>query len=428
MFLRILNCPPPTWWGFGGLSVVEASRILLGVVGKTNVGKSTFFAAATEAVVDIANRPFVTIKANVGVSYVRKTCAHVSLGLPKCDANNSLCIHGERFIPVRMMDVAGLVPGAHKGRGLGNRFLDDVRQADVMLLVVDASGSTDPEGVPVKPGSYDPVEEVKEILNEIDEWMYSIVARDWSKFARTVDTSGTLDVPGAIAQRLSGLSIRKPHVIEALEKTGLMDKKLSSWTNEELRTFMKTLRRVAKPVVIVANKIDIPIAEENVERLRQEYPEYPVVPTSAAAELLLRKLSKAGAIEYLPGDKSYTIVNENAIDEKTRRLLAIVDKVLERWGSTGVQAAINKAVFKVLDHIVVYPVEDPNKYTDKEGRVLPDALLVPRGTTVRELAYMIHTDLGKTFLYAINARTKQRIGESYILQDNDVVKIVAAAK
>ncbi len=428
MFLRILNCPPPTWWGFGGLSVVEASRILLGVVGKTNVGKSTFFAAATEAVVEIANRPFVTIEANVGVSYVRKTCAHVSLGLPKCDASNSLCIHGERFIPVRMMDVAGLVPGAHKGRGLGNRFLDDVRQADVMLLVVDASGSTDPEGVPVKPGSYDPVEEVKEILSEIDEWMYSIVARDWSKFARTVDTSGTLDVPGAIAQRLSGLSIRKPHVIEALEKTGLMDKKLSSWTTDELRTFMKTLRRIAKPVVIVANKIDIPIAEENVERLRQEYPEYPVVPTSAAAELLLRKLSKAGAIKYLPGDKSYTIVNEKAIDEKTRRLLAIVDRVLEKWGSTGVQAAINKAVFEVLDHIVVYPVEDPNKYTDKEGRVLPDALLVPRGTTVRELAYMIHTDLGKTFLYAINARTKQRIGESYILQDNDVVKIVAAAK
>lgn len=407
---------------------MEASRILIGVVGKTNVGKSTFFAAATETVVEIANRPFVTIKANVGVSYVRKRCVHVSLGLPKCDARNSICMEGERFIPVKMMDVAGLVPGAHEGRGLGNRFLDDLRQADVLLLVVDASGATDPEGVPVKPGSYDPVEEVREILVEIDEWMYSIVSRDWSKFARTVDTSGVLDVPGAIAQRLSGLSIRKQHVVEALEVTGLSDKKLSSWTSDELRNFMATLRRIAKPIVIVANKVDVPIAEENVERLREAYPDYPVVPASAAAELLLRRLSKKGVIKYIPGDSSYTVIDESALDEKSRRLLAIVDRVLEKWGSTGVQQAINKAVFDVLDHIVVYPVEDPNKFTDKEGRILPDALLVPRGTTVRELAYMIHTDLGRTFLYAINAKTKQRIGESYVLQDDDVVKIVAAAK
>lgn len=407
---------------------MEASRILLGVVGKTNVGKSTFFAAATETVVEIANRPFVTIEPNVGVSYVRKTCVHVSLGLPRCDASNSMCIRGERFIPVKMMDVAGLVPGAHKGRGLGNRFLDDVRQADVILLVVDASGGTDPEGVPVKPGSYDPVIEVREILAEIDEWMYSIISRDWDRFARTIDTSGTLDVPGAIAQRLSGLSIHKHHVVEALEETGLGDRKLTSWTSEELRWFMKTIRRVAKPVVIVANKVDLPVAEENVKRLREEYPEYPVVPTSAAAELLLRRLSRRGVIRYLPGDSSYSIIREDGIDAKTRRLLSIVDRVLDKWGSTGVQAVINKAVFDVLKHIVVYPVEDPNKYTDKDGRVLPDALLVPRGTTVRQLAYMIHTDLGKTFLYAVNARNKQRIGESYILQDDDVVKIVASAR
>jgi len=406
---------------------VEASRILIGVVGKTNVGKSTFFAAATEVPVEIGNRPFVTIDPNVGVAYTRKRCAHVELGLPRCDASNSLCVEGWRFIPVKMMDVAGLVPGAHQGRGLGNRFLDNLRRADVLLLVVDAAGSTDPEGVPVKPGTYDPVEEVKTIVNEIDEWMFQVISKDWDKFARTVDTSGILDVPGAIAQRLSGLSIRKVHVIQALEDTGLSDKKLSNWTRDELKLFIKTLRRVAKPIVVVANKADIPVAAENIERMRRELP-YPVIPASAAAELLLRRLSKAGVVKYIPGDPSFTVLDESRIDGKTKKMLEIVRDVMRKWGGTGVQRAIDTAVQEVLGMIAVYPVDDPNKYTDKQGRILPDVLLVPKGTTARQLAYLIHTDLGKTFLYAINAKTKQRVGESYILRDGDVIKIVAAAR
>ncbi len=408
--------------------VLEASRILVGIVGKTNVGKSTFFSAATETIVEIGNRPFVTIEPNVGVGYVKKKCVHIELGLDHCNAQNSLCIQGWRFIPVKMMDVAGLVPGAHEGRGLGNRFLDNLRQADVLLLVVDASGSTSPEGVPVKPGSFDPVQEVKDMLTEIDEWMFSIISRDWDRFAKTIDTGGVLDIPGALAQRLSGLSIKKKHVVDALEITGLGDKKLSNWSREELKHFIITLRKIAKPVVIIANKIDLPIAEDNVERLRRAFPEYPVIPVSSAAELLLKKLAKKKIINYIPGDSSYEILNDKLLDERTRRLLSIIDRIIEKWGSTGVQEAINKAILEVLDHISVYPVDDPNKYTDKNGRVLPDVLLVPRGTTARDLAYLIHTDLGKTFLYAINAKTKQRVGESYVLQDNDVIKIVATAK
>ncbi|MCE4620079.1 MAG: redox-regulated ATPase YchF [Desulfurococcales archaeon] len=407
---------------------MEASRILIGVVGKTNVGKSTFFSAATETLVEIGNRPFVTIEPNVGVGYVRKKCVHVELGLDRCDAQNSVCLEGWRFIPVRMMDVAGLVPGAHEGRGLGNRFLDNLRQADVLLLVVDASGSTSPEGVPVKPGTYDPVKEVADMIREIDEWMFSIISKDWDKFSKAIDTGGVIDVPGALAQRLSGLSIRKTHVIAALEETGLGDKKLSTWSREELREFIVTLRKIAKPIVIVANKVDLPGADDNVKRLREAYPDYPVIPVSAAAELLLRRLAKRGVIRYLPGDPSYEIVEESLIDERTRRMLRIVDLILEKYGSTGVQKAVNTAVLDVLRQISVYPVDDPNKYTDKNGRVLPDVLLVPEGTTARELAYMIHTDLGRTFLYAINAKTKQRVGESYKLQDNDVIKIVATAK
>ncbi len=407
---------------------MEASKILIGVVGKTNVGKSTFFAAATESIVEISNRPFVTIEPNVGVGYVRKKCVHPELGLDHCDAQNSICINGWRFIPVKMMDVAGLVPGAHKGRGLGNKFLDNLRRADVLLLVVDASGSTDPEGIPVKPGSYDPVEEVSTMLNEIDEWMYSIIQRDWDKFAKTIDTGKVLDIPGSLAQRLSGLSIRKPQVIEALEETGLIDKKLTSWTPHELRRFMKKLREIAKPIVIVANKADLPKADENIDRLRESFPDHKVIPTSSAAELILRKLARKGAIRYLPGDSSYEIIDEGKIDPKLKKMLKLINGVLEKWGSTGVQKAVNTAVLDVLNQISVYPVDDPNKYTDKNGRILPDVLLVTRGTTARELAFMIHTDLGKTFLYAINAKTKQRVGESYVLHDNDVIKIVASAR
>jgi len=265
------------------------------------------------------------------------------------------------------------------------------------------------------------------MLTEIDEWMYSIVKKDWDKFARTVDTGGVLDVPGAIAQRLSGLSIRKSHVVDALNRAGLEDRKLTSWSDDDLKRFIVELRRSAKPIVIVANKADIPGSEENIERLKQEFPDMRVVPTSALAELLLRKASRSGAIRYIPGDGGFEVIDRSKLDSKWLNALDRVRKlVLDKWGSTGVQDAVNTAVLDVLGMITVYPVDDPNRYSDKNGRILPDVLLVPRGTTARELAYKIHTDLGKTFLYAVNAKTKQRLGEGYELQDDDVIKIVAA--
>ncbi|WP_131159473.1 redox-regulated ATPase YchF [Aeropyrum pernix] len=407
---------------------MEAGNIVLGLVGKTNVGKSTFFAAATEVPVKIENRPFVTIEPNVGVGYARKRCAHVELGLPRCDPVNSLCIEGWRFIPVKLLDVAGLVPGAHRGRGLGNRFLDDVRKADALLLVVDASGSTDPEGVPVKPGSYDPVEEVGLMLGEIYEWMLQNLASDWERFARRVDTAGNIDLVTALSQRLSGFEIPRGVVAEVLEETGLGEKRLSSWGREDLRLFVKLVLERGKPAVIVANKVDVPGAEENVERLRSSYPGIPVVPASALAELMLRRLAREGRVRYIPGDPDFTVKDPGGLGGKALKALELVrERVMKRWGGTGVVQAINKAVFDVLDMIAVYPVEDPNRYTDREGRILPDVVLVKRGSTPRDLAYRIHTDLGKTFLYAVNAKTKQRVGEGYRLQDGDVVKIVAAA-
>mgnify|MGYP001770706146 FL=1 len=405
---------------------MEPTGALLGVVGKTNVGKSTFFSAATNIDVPIENRPFVTIEPNVGIGYARKKCVHVELGLPKCDPVNSACIGGYRYIPVKLMDVAGLVPGAHEGRGLGNKFLDDLRQSDVMLLVVDASGSTNEEGVPVPPGSYDPVEEVKFVIDEIDEWMFQSIKSDWARVSRLIAIGASKDPIGALAQRMSGFGIKRSDLEAAMAKLKISDAELPKIGDEDLRRLVVTLREMTKPMVIVANKIDIPAAEKNLGRLRSSFPSFPVIPTTALGELLLRKLAAKGVVKYLPGDSEFEL-KDPSIDSRTKAALEIVKSIMEKYGGTGVVQAINAAIFDVLKLIAVYPVEDPNKFTDRQGRVLPDVLLVPRGFTARDLAFKIHTDLGNTFLYAINAKTKQRVGANYVLNDNDVIKIVAAA-
>ncbi len=400
---------------------------LVGIIGKTNVGKSTLFTALTMVPVEIANHPFTTIKPNIGIAYVRKKCIHVELGLDKCNPRKGFCINGYRFIPIKIMDVAGLIPGASKGRGLGNKFMDDLRQADILIHVVDASGSTDLEGNPVKPGTIDPVEEVKSIQEEVNEWFYAVVKKIWeNKITRHIYTvQNPIDY---LTQNLSGLSINKNHVLEAIHRSGLEDKKIISWSLEDIKIFSHNLREVSKPIIIAANKIDLGVAEENVKRLVETYGKDKVIPVSALAEYILRKASKNKYIEYLPGDPDFRIMDQDKLTDEQEKILNIIrEKVLKKYGSTGVQELINHAVFNMLNLITVYPVEDHHKYSDHYGNVLPDAYLVPKGTTVRELAYMIHTDLGRTFLYAVNAKTNERLGADYVLNDNDIVKIVATA-
>ena len=376
--------------------------------------------------VAIENRPFVTLEPNTGIGYVRKRCIHTELRLPYCNARNSLCIRGERFIPVTLVDVPGLVKDAHKGRGLGNRFLDAIRQAEVIIHVVDASGSTDEDGRYVKPGYRDPVEDVIAIEQEYEEWMYGILSRDWSRFARSLDHVEPGQLIEALAKRLSGLSIRREHVAQALKLAKLESSRPSSWREEELREFIHWLRIVAKPMIIAANKIDIPDARDLYKRMVKELKDRIVIPVTALGELILRKAAEKNYIEYLPGDPEFRIKDSSALTLQQRRALELVANVMKEFGGTGVQQAINAAVFKALNMIVVYPVEDPNRFTDTKGQILPDAYLVPYGTKVIDLAYMIHSDLGKGFLYAIDAKSKKRLSRDYILQDGDVVKIVSA--
>jgi len=394
--------------------------ITIGVIGKTNVGKSTFFSASTLIEVERANRPFVTINPNIGVSHVRVECVHREFGV-KCNPRNSYCINDFRFIPVTLVDVAGLIPGSHEGKGLGNVFLDELRKADVLLHVIDASGSTDERGVPVPPGSRDPIKDVELIENEIDEWFFSIVSKDWDKFSKTVDLSGK-DTVESLLSRLSGLTINRSHLLEALRSSKLEGRKLSSWSREELRTFVKNLRRISKPMVIVANKADLPEAKTNIQRLKDRFTH--VVPVSAESELALRKASRAGLIEYLPGDSSFRISKALSAEQK-RALEYIKTNVLDIYGSTGVQRAINEAVFEALGMITVFPVEDEKCLCDRNGNVLPDALLLKRGSTPLDLAQQIHSDLAKGFLYAMDVRRKEKIGREYTLKDRDVIKIVS---
>ncbi|MGO8806724.1 MAG: redox-regulated ATPase YchF [Candidatus Bathyarchaeia archaeon] len=398
---------------------------LLGVVGKPNTGKSTFFSASTLAAAEIANYPFTTIKPNRGVGYVRTKCVHEEFKV-KDNPRNSLCLDGERMVPVELIDIAGLVPGAWEGKGLGNQFLDEIRRADALIHVVDASGGTDCEGKTCKPGEHDPLEDVKFLEREITMWMVTILKKDWPKIARQAEADKKgIAIP--LEDRLNGLGIKRLSVAEAIRKANLNIDKPATWSDEDFYRFVDNLRKISKPMLIVANKIDLPTAASNVEKLRKL--DYMVIPCSAEAELALRRAAEKGLISYKPGDTDFIIKQPEKLTQgQINALEAIREKVLKKNGSTGVQEAMNVAYFKLLNMITVYPVEDIEHLSDHNGRVLPDTYLVPNGTTAHQFAYVIHTELGENFLYAIDAKDKRRIGEEAILKDRDVISIVSTKK
>jgi ribosome-binding ATPase YchF (GTP1/OBG family) len=398
---------------------------LVGIVGKPNVGKSTFFSAATLISVPIANYPFTTIKPNRGIGYVRVKCVCQEFNV-KDNPVNSTCINGYRFIPIELIDCAGLVPDAWKGRGLGNQFLDEVRRADALIHVVDASGGTDEEGRLCELGMHNPLSDVHFLEREFDMWLYQIISKDWSKISKSVEVVKA-DLSLELEKRLSGLAIRKDQINEAIKKCGLNPKDASRWSEESLLNFTRELRALTKPILLAANKADLSTAASNIEKLKNQG--YLTVACSAEAELALRKAAEKGFIKYLPGDSDFEILNKNALQQKQKEALTFIkEKVLRMWGSTGIQEAINAAFFKLLKMIVVYPVEDSEKLTNHAGKVLPDAFLVPYGTTAKKFAGIIHSELEESFIYAIEVRSGRRVGEDYILKNNDVISIVSAKK
>ena len=395
----------------------------LGIVGKPNVGKSTFFNAATEAHAEIANYPFTTIEANRGVMYIRKPCPCKDFKVT-CTPHNSKCSNGTRFVPIEAIDVAGLVPDAHKGKGLGNKFLDDLRQAHALIHIIDASGSTDEEGNPCGIGTYDPLKDVKFLEKEITYWLFGIIKKSWERLARQSELEG-IKIGRMLEAQLTGLGIKEEHIASALRKIKLGRSKPSSWTDDEVLQLADYVRAMSKPIIIAFNKSDK--APENLMAKMDLLKDYIVIPTSAESELALTNASEKEIIKYTPGSNDFTILKKDDISEKQRKALEYIkNHVLVKYGSTGIQRCIDEAV-KLLDLIVVYPVEDDTHLTDKEGRILPDAHLIPRGSTAKDLAYKVHTDLGDHFIRAIDARTHRVIGSDHILNDGDVISIIADA-
>jgi ribosome-binding ATPase YchF (GTP1/OBG family) len=272
--------------------------MMVGIVGKPNTGKSTFFCAATLAPAEIANYPFTTIRPNKGIGYVRTPCACREFNV-KDNPKNSICIEGVRLIPVELIDCAGLVPGAWQGRGLGNQFLDEIRKADALIHIVDASGGTDAEGRICKPGERDPVEDVRFLELELTMWLASILKRDWQKIMRSVE-SEKKDFLQLLEERLSGLAIKRAQILEAIHATGLNAEKPHTWSDNDFIKFVDRLRSIAKPMLIAANKIDLPCAEDNLERLKM--PNYTIIPCCAEAELALRRSAEMKLTDYRPGD------------------------------------------------------------------------------------------------------------------------------
>ena len=392
--------------------------MIIGIVGKPNVGKSTFFKALTLAEVAIAPYPFTTIEANQGIGFIKTDCIEKELKT-KCRPKYGYCTGGKRFIPVKLVDVAGLVPGAHAGKGRGNQFLDDLREADVLIHVLDASGRTDAEGNPTQ--GYDLTFDVKFLQEEIELWMYGIIKKYWNAFSRRIQMEGK-KLSQELATQLSGLKINEGMIKAAMKNLNLSEKPLE-WSEQNLFEFVRELRRVSKPIIIAANKIDLPESAENIKKLKKTFPEEVVVSCSAESELALREAAKLELIEYTPDESTFEVKKE--LTEQQKKALSFVkEKILSVYGTTGVQKCINVAVFDFLRYNVIYPVENEHHYSDKKGNVLPDALLMPSGSTTLDLAFAIHTDIGKNFLSAIDVKSGKRLGKEHVLKNNDTIRIL----
>ncbi len=396
--------------------------MLVGIVGKPSCGKSTFFKAATLAEVDIANYPFTTIKPNHAVGFVRVPDPAKPFG--KVSNPRVGFVLGEwRFVAVDLIDVAGLVPGAHEGKGLGKEFLNDLNQADCLIHVVDVSGSGNEKGEPMDAGTYDPLNDVKFLEEELDYWYLDIMKKGWERFVRQAQQEKR-PMAQALEKQMSGLRVTEELAKQAMRELSLDPEQPASWPEEKLLALASLLRKRSKPMMIAANKADVPGAWENYERLKKEFPAYHVVPCSAELELALKEAGKHGVVDYIPGEKGFAIKDEAGLNERQRKGLGFIRQFMDSHGSTGVQEVLNHAVFQLLRYKPIFP-GGVTKLEDSHGNVIPDCFLMPPEATALDFAYKLHTDFGKNFIKAINVKTKLPIGKDHVLAPGDIVEIMA---
>ncbi len=400
--------------------------IKIGLIGKTNTGKTTFFNSATLGTGEISNYPFTTQQPSIGNANAITLCVHKELNVQD-NPKNSRCLDGWRFIPIELVDLPGLIKGAWKGKGLGNQFLSIAAQSDALLHLVDISGGIDASGKIAEPGTGDPIADIADIEEELVMWYLKLLEGNRDKISRAIN-SGIEEV-AAITDIFRGIGVREQHVKFALEVNKLLGVKFDDWEPAKTKDFSWSLRDISKPTLIVANKVDLHYASENFKRLREEYKDTIIVPCSADAELTLRRAEIRGMIKYLPGDERFEIKDQQKLNDKQKWALNFIRKdILGEYMRTGVQFAINVTVFKLLRMNAVYPVADTGKLSDKHGNILPDVYLMKSGSTIEDLAREIHTELVKGLLYAIDIRDGLRLPNNYHIKDRDILSIVSAIK
>ena len=421
----------------------------IGLVGKPNVGKSTFFSSATLAKVDIANYPFCTIDPNVGVAFVAARldcpCRELREKLESdgrlgpiedddarkgsiCEPRTGSCVGFKRLVPCYLVDVAGLVPGASEGRGRGNAFLADLSNCDALIQVVDAAASTDIEGNPIAPqktvaeAANSIQEEIDFLALELDNWILGLLEDSGSRGVRRVQSEGEKGILNFLHDKLTGLGSSMTLVTKGFEQFKAQHTDLTppwDWQREVLQLLAMNLRKELFPIHIAANKADMALSEVLVNVSANGI----IIPCMADMELALRRASSAGMIDYQSGSSEFTISSDANLNEKQVDALSKMSEKLASVGSTGIAEIIDKVLFDQLDHIVVYPVQDEGQWTDGDGKVLPDAFVVPQGITAKPLAYKVHSDLGDGFIKGVDGRTRRAVGADYELNNGDVLKI-----
>jgi len=421
----------------------------IGLVGKPNVGKSTFFASATLAKVDIANYPFCTIEPNIGVAFIAARldcpCKELRQKLQKdgrlgpidqndprkgsiCQPRTGSCTAFKRLVPCYLVDVAGLVPGASEGKGRGNAFLADLSNCDALIQVVDAAATTDIEGNPSSPATdvnaaaQSIQQEIDFLSLELDNWIFGLLEDSWSRGVRRVQSEGEKGILNFLHDKLSGLGSSLTLVTRGYEQFKHQYDDSTppwDWSREILQLLAQHLRRELFPIHIAANKADLAI--DGVLNLVNA--NGIVVACMADMELGLRRASAAGMIDYQIGSNEFVIADDSNLSAKQLGALNKMQAKLTAVGSTGVAKVIDEVLFEELNHIVVYPVQDEGQWTDGDGKILPDAFVVPQGITAKPLAYKVHSDLGDGFIKGVDGRTRRAVGADYELMNGDVLKI-----
>ncbi|MHB8396512.1 MAG: YchF-related putative GTPase [Thermoplasmataceae archaeon] len=384
----------------------------IGLIGKPNVGKSTLFSALTEGSAEIGNYPFTTIKPNVGVTYFPVDCPHISLGT-QCNPREGYCESGHRFVPITVIDVPGLIEGASQGKGMGNEFLENIRDSDAILLVFDASGRTAMDGSVTEDAADILDSEIAMVRNEMETWFASKISSGWDKFARKADSSGHPPLQ-SIMEKISSFGVSQGKV-QAILSSGSFPAKFILWKETDFMEFSRKMFEITKPVILLGNKADL------LEKPPRTSPESYLV--SGDFELAASRAVKSGLVL----DTGNVLEPAGQLREAQQAAIEKINAVFSRDWVKRLRNVISDTVKKHLKLMVVYPVYDDKKWTDKEGNTLPDAFLMPEGTTAEDLAFKVHTDIGRGFIKAINCRTGMVVGRDHPLADGDVIRIVAKA-